>query len=199
MIDIKFLRENPDVVKENIKKKFQDSKLPLVDEVIELDSKLRSAKTEADGLRANRNKVSKEIGALMAQGKKDEAMEAKAKVTEFSERLAQCEQLEEELGEKVTKIMMTIPNIIDDSVPIGKDDTENVEVTKYGEPLVPDFEIPYHTDIMERFNGIDLDAARRVAGNGFYYLCGDIARLHSACLAYARDFMIDRGFTYCVP
>ncbi len=199
MIDIKFLRENPDVVKENIKKKFQDSKLPLVDEVIELDSKLRSAKTEADGLRANRNKVSKEIGALMAQGKKDEAMEAKAKVTEFSERLAQCEQLEEELGEKVTKIMMTIPNIIDDSVPIGKDDTENVEVTKYGEPLVPDFEIPYHTDIMERFNGIDLDAARRVAGNGFYYLMGDIARLHSACIAYARDFMIDRGFTYCVP
>ncbi len=199
MIDIKFLRENPDVVKENIKKKFQDSKLPLVDEVIELDSKLRSAKTEADGLRANRNKVSKEIGALMAQGKKDEAMEAKAKVTEFSERLAQCEQLEEELGEKVTNIMMTIPNIIDDSVPIGKDDTENVEVTKYGEPLVPDFEIPYHTDIMERFNGIDLDAARRVAGNGFYYLMGDIARLHSACIAYARDFMIDRGFTYCVP
>ncbi len=199
MIDLKFLRENPEIVKQNIKNKFQDSKLPLVDEVIELDAKLRTVKTEADSLRANRNKVSKEIGALMAQGKKDEAMAAKSKVTEFSERLAECEKLEEEYGEKVTAIMMQIPNIIDPSVPIGKDDSENVEVTKYGEPVVPDFEIPYHTDIMESFNGIDLDAARRVAGNGFYYLCGDIARLHSACLSYARDFMIDRGFTYCVP
>ena len=199
MLDIKFLRENPDVVKENIKKKFQDSKLPLVDEVIELDAKSRAIKGEADSLRANRNKVSKEIGMLMAQGKKDEAMAAKSKVSEFSERLAECEKLEAEYSEKITKIMMVIPNIIDSSVPIGKDDSENVEVTKYGEPVVPDFEIPYHTDIMERFNGIDLDAARSVAGNGFYYLCGDIARLHSAVISYARDFMIDRGFTYCVP
>ena len=199
MLDIKFLRENPELVKENIKKKFQDGKLALVDEVIELDAKSRAVKTEADSLRANRNKVSKEIGALMAQGKKDEAMAAKIKVTEFSERLAECEKLEAEYSEKVTKIMMIIPNIIDPSVPIGKDDSENVEVTKYGEPVVPEFEIPYHTDIMERFNGIDLDAARNVAGNGFYYLQGDIARLHSACISYARDFMIDRGFTYCVP
>ena len=199
MIDIKFLRENPDIVKENIKKKFQDSKLPLVDEVIELDAKSRAIKSEADSLRANRNKVSKEIGALMAQGKKEEAMAAKSKVTEFSERLAECEKLEVEYAEKVTKIMMVIPNIIDPSVPVGKDDSENVEVTKYGEPVVPDFEIPYHTEIMERFNGIDLDAARNVAGNGFYYLMGDIARLHSAVISYARDFMIDRGFTYCVP
>ena len=199
MLDIRFLRENPDIVKENIKKKFQDNKLPLVDEVIELDAKSRAIKTEADGLRANRNKVSKEIGALMAQGKKEEAMAAKSKVTEFSERLAECEKLEAEYSEKVTKIMMTIPNIIDPSVPIGKDDSENVEVTKYGEPVVPDFEIPYHSDIMESFNGIDLDAARNVAGNGFYYLMGDIARLHSAVISYARDFMIDRGFTYCVP
>ncbi len=199
MLDIKFLRENPDIVKENIKKKFQDNKLPLVDEVIELDSKSRAVKTEADSLRANRNKVSKEIGMLMAQGKKEEAMAAKSKVTEFSERLAECEKLEAEYSEQVTKIMMVIPNIIDPSVPIGKDDSENVEVTKYGEPVTPDFEIPYHTDIMERFNGIDLDAARNVAGNGFYYLQGDIARLHSACISYARDFMIDRGFTYCVP
>ena len=199
MLDIKFLRENPDLVKENIKKKFQDSKLALVDEVIELDAKSRAVKTEADSLRANRNKVSKEIGALMAQGKKEEAMAAKSKVTEFSERLAECEKLEAEYAEKVTKIMMIIPNIIDPSVPIGKDDSENVEVTKYGEPVVPEFEIPYHTEIMERFNGIDLDAARSVAGNGFYYLMGDIARLHSACISYARDFMIDRGFTYCVP
>ena len=199
MIDIKFLRENPDVVKENIKKKFQDSKLALVDEVIELDAKSRAVKTEADSLRANRNKVSKEIGALMAQGKKEEAMAAKSKVTEFSERLAECEKLEAEYAEKVNKIMMIIPNIIDPSVPIGKDDSENVEVTKYGEPVVPEFEIPYHTDIMERFNGIDLDAARNIAGNGFYYLQGDIARLHSACISYARDFMIERGFTYCVP
>ena len=199
MLDIKFLRENPELVKENIKKKFQDGKLALVDEVIELDAKSRAVKTEADSLRANRNKVSKEIGALMAQGKKDEAMAAKVKVTEFSERLAECEKLEAELSEKVTKIMMVIPNIIDPSVPIGKDDSENVEVTKYGEPAVPEFDIPYHTDIMERFNGIDLDAARNVAGNGFYYLQGDIARLHSACISYARDFMIERGFTYCVP
>ncbi len=199
MLDIRFLRENPDVVKENIKKKFQDKKLPLVDEVIELDAASRAVKQEADSLRANRNKVSKEIGTLMAQGKKDEAMAAKSKVTEFSERLAECERLEAEYSEKITKIMMVIPNIIDPSVPIGKDDSENVEVTKYGEPVVPDFDIPYHTDIMERFNGIDLDAARNVAGNGFYYLCGDIARLHSAVISYARDFMIDRGFTYCVP
>ena len=199
MLDIRFLRENPDIVKENIKKKFQDGKLSLVDEVIELDAQSRAVKTEADNLRANRNKVSKEIGALMAQGKKEEAMAAKSKVTEFSERLAECEKLEAEYAEKANKIMMIIPNIIDPSVPIGKDDSENVEVTKYGEPIVPEFEIPYHTEIMERFNGIDLDAARNVAGNGFYYLMGDIARLHSACISYARDFMIDRGFTYCVP
>ncbi len=199
MLDIRFLRENPDIVKENIKKKFQDSKLALVDEVIELDAQSRAIKAEADSLRANRNKVSKEIGMLMAQGKKDEAMAAKSKVTEFSERLAKCEKLEAEYAEKVTKIMMIIPNIIDPSVPVGKDDSENVEVTKYGEPVVPEFEIPYHTEIMERFNGIDLDAARNVAGNGFYYLMGDIARLHSAVISYARDFMIDRGFTYCVP
>ena len=199
MLDIRFLRENPDIVKENIKKKFQDNKLALVDEVIELDVQSRAIKSEADSLRANRNKVSKEIGALMAQGKKEEAMAAKSKVTEFSERLAECEKLEAEYAEKVTKIMMVIPNIIDPSVPIGKDDSENVEVTKYGEPVVPEFDIPYHTEIMERFNGIDLDAARNVAGNGFYYLQGDIARLHSACISYARDFMIDRGFTYCVP
>ena len=199
MLDIKFLRENPELVKENIRKKFQDSKLALVDEVIELDAQSRAVKAEADSLRANRNKVSKEIGALMAQGKKEEAMAAKSKVTEFSERLAECEKLEAEYSEKVTKIMMVIPNIIDPSVPIGKDDSENVEVTKYGEPVVPEFDVPYHTEIMERFNGIDLDAARNVAGNGFYYLQGDIARLHSACISYARDFMIDRGFTYCVP
>ncbi len=199
MLDIKFLRENPDIVKENIKKKFQDSKLALVDEVIELDAQSRAVKGEADSLRANRNKVSKEIGALMAQGKKEEAMAAKTKVTEMADRLAECEKLEAEYAEKVTKIMMVIPNIIDPSVPVGKDDSENVEVTKYGEPVIPDFEIPYHTEIMERFNGIDLDAARNVAGNGFYYLMGDIARLHSACISYARDFMIERGFTYCVP
>jgi len=199
MLDIKFLRENPDIVKENIKKKFQDNKIALVDEVIELDAQSRAIKSEADSLRANRNKVSKEIGMLMAQGKKDEAMAAKSKVTEYSDRLAECEKLEAEYAEKVTKIMMVIPNIIDPSVPIGKDDSENVEVTKYGDPVVPEFDIPYHTEIMERFNGIDLDAARNVAGNGFYYLQGDIARLHSACISYARDFMIDRGFTYCVP
>ena len=199
MIDIKFLRENPDVVKENIKKKFQDSKLPLVDEVIELDNQRRANQAKADALRADRNKYSKQIGALMGQGKKDEAEEMKKLVTEKSEELARLEELETELTEKVTKIMMTIPNIIDESVPIGKDDSENVEIQRYGDPFIPDFEIPYHTDIMEKLNGIDLDSARRVAGNGFYYLMGDIARLHSAVIAYARDFMIDRGFTYCVP
>lgn len=199
MIDIKFLRENPDVVKENIKKKFQDAKLPLVDEVIALDAKSRKTQQEADELRANRNKISKEIGALMAQGKKEEAEKKKKEVAEGAKSLLTLEEEEKELNEKITKIMMTIPNIIDPSVPIGKDDTENVEVTKYGEPVVPDFEIPYHTEIMERFNGIDLDSARKVAGNGFYYLMGDIARLHSAVISYARDFMINRGFTYCVP
>ena len=199
MIDIKFLRENPDVVKENIKKKFQDSKLPLVDEVIELDKEARAAQQEADALRASKNKIAKEIGACMAQGKKEEAEAKKAEVAANSKRLAELEVLEAELKEKVTNIMMTIPNIIDPSVPIGKDDSENVEVTKYGEPVVPEFDIPYHTEIMEKFNGIDLDAARKVAGNGFYYLMGDIARLHSAVISYARDFMINRGFTYCVP
>ena len=199
MLDIRFLRENPDVVKENIKKKFQDAKLPLVDEVIELDAKKRETQQEADALRADRNKLSKQIGALMGQGKKEEAEAVKAQVAAGAKRLEELSVLEKELDEKVTKIMMTIPNIIDPSVPIGKDDSENVEVTKYGEPYTPDFEIPYHTDIMERFNGIDLDSARRVAGNGFYYLMGDIARLHSAVISYARDFMIERGFTYCVP
>ena len=199
MIDIKFLRENPDAVKENIKKKFQDSKLPLVDEVIELDAQLRKAQQRGDSLSADRNRISKEIGGFMAKGQKDEAEKAKAQVKEFSDELAALEKQEEELSEKVKKIMMTIPNIIDPSVPIGKDDSENVEITRYGEPVVPDFEIPYHSEIMERLNGIDLDSARRVAGNGFYYLMGDIARLHSAVLAYARDFMIDRGFTYCIP
>ena len=198
MIDIKFLRENPEAVKENIKKKFQDSKLPLVDEVIALDEESRKTKQEADDLRANRNKLSKEIGALMAQGKKEEAEARKAEVAAGARRLVELEEKEKELEEKVTKIMMVIPNIIDPSVPIGKDDTENVEITRYGEPVVPDFEIPYHTEIMERFNGIDLDSARKVAGNGFYYLMGDIARLHSAVISYARDFMIGRGFTYCV-
>ncbi len=199
MLDMKFVRENPDIVKQNLKNKFQEEKLPLVDEVIELDAQSRAAKQEADELRANRNKISKQIGALMAQGKKEEAEEVKKEVTKNSERLAELEALEAELSEKVLKIMMTIPNIIDPSVPIGKDDSENVEVTKYGDPVVPDFEIPYHTEIMERFDGIDLDAAGKVAGNGFYYLMGDIARLHSAVISYARDFMIDRGFTYCVP
>ncbi len=199
MLDIKFLRSNPEIVKENIRKKFQDRKLPLVDEVIELDRQSRAAQQEASDLRASRNKISKSIGGLMAQGRKEEAEEMKKKVAEQADRLAELEKLEAELQEKVTKIMMVIPNIIDPSVPIGKDDSENVEVQKYGEPVVPDFEIPYHTDIMERFNGIDLDSARRVAGNGFYYLMGDIARLHSAVISYARDFMIDRGFTYCVP
>ena len=199
MIDIKFLREKPDVVKQNIKNKFQDSKLPLVDEVIEFDKKSRAVKQEADQLRANRNKFSKQIGALYGQGKKEEAEEMKKLVTEQGDRLAELEKQEAELQEEVTSRMMVIPNIIDKSVPIGKDDSENVEVQRYGEPKVPDFEVPYHTDIMERFDGIDLDSARRVAGNGFYYLMGDIARLHSAVISYARDFMINRGFTYCVP
>ena len=199
MIDIKFLRENPDVVKQNIKNKFQDEKLPLVDEVIELDAQSRTAQKEADDLRANRNKISKEIGKLMGQGKKEEAMAMKEQVNADAKRLSELEAQEEELQARILKIMMTIPNIIDPSVPIGKNDTENVEVQRYGEPVVPDFEIPYHTEIMESFDGIDLDSARKVAGNGFYYLMGDIARLHSAVIAYARDFMINRGFTYCVP
>ena len=199
MVDMKFVRENPDAVKENIKKKFQDEKLPLVDEVIALDEEARTTKQEADTLRADRNKLSKQIGMLMGQGKKDEAEEVKKQVTVNSERLASLETKETELEERIRKIMMTIPNIIDPSVPIGKDDSQNVEITRYGEPVVPDFEIPYHTEIMESFNGIDLDSAGKVAGNGFYYLMGDIARLHSAVLAYARDFMINRGFTYCIP
>ena len=199
MLDMKFVRENPDAVKENIKKKFQDEKLPLVDEVIALDEEARTTKQEADTLRADRNKLSKQIGMLMGQGKKDEAEEVKKQVTVNSERLASLETKETELEERIRKIMMTIPNIIDPSVPIGKDDSQNVEITRYGEPVVTDFEIPYHTEIMESFNGIDLDSAGKVAGNGFYYLMGDIARLHSAVLAYARDFMINRGFTYCIP
>ena len=199
MIDIKFLRENPEVVKENIRKKYQDEKLPLVDEVIALDTERRKAKQEADDLRASRNRISKEIGALMGQGKKEEAEAKKAEVAAGAKRLAELEASETELQEKITKIMMVIPNIIDESVPIGKDDSQNVEIEKFGEPVVPDFEVPYHTDIMESFDGIDLDSARRVAGNGFYYLMGDIARLHSAVISYARDFMINRGFTYCVP
>ena len=199
MLDLKFVRENPDIVKQNIKNKFQDKKLPLVDEVIELDAKNRAAKKEADDLRANKNKIAKQIGALMGQGKKEEAEELKKQVAEQSARLAELEEQEKDLGERILKIMMTIPNIIDPSVPIGKDDSENVEIERFGEPVVPDFEIPYHTEIMEKFNGIDLDSARKVAGNGFYYLMGDIARLHSAVIAYARDFMIDRGFTYCIP
>ena len=199
MLDLKFVRENPDIVKQNIKNKFQDGKLPLVDEVIALDAENRATQKEADDLRASRNKLSKQIGALMGQGKKEEAEEVKKQVSANSARLAELEAKESELAEKILKIMTTIPNIIDPSVPIGKDDSENVEIEKFGEPVVPDFEIPYHTDIMERFNGIDLDAARRVAGNGFYYLMGDIARLHSAVISYARDFMIGRGFTYCVP
>ncbi|MDD6433609.1 MAG: serine--tRNA ligase [Ruminococcus bromii] len=199
MIDIKFLRENPDAVKENIKKKYQDSKLPLVDKVIELDAQSRAVKQQADDLRSNRNKISKQIGALMAQGKKEEGMALKEEVTKQAEQLAELEAKESELSAEVTKIMMQIPQIIDPAVPIGKDDSQNVEIERFGEPVVPDFEIPYHTEIMEKFNGIDLDSARKVAGNGFYYLMGDIARLHSAVIAYARDFMIDRGFTYCVP
>ena len=199
MIDIKFLRENPDVVKENIKKKFQDSKLPLVDEVIEADAELRKTIQRAENLRADRNRISKEIGAYMAKGMKDEAEKAKAQVKAFSEEQAELEKKEAELSEKVQKIMMTIPNIIDPSVPIGRDDSENVEIKRYGEPIVPDYEIPYHSEIMESLNGLDLDSARKVAGNGFYYLMGDVARLHSAVISYARDFMIDRGFTYCIP
>lgn len=199
MIDIKFLRENPEAVRENIRKKFQDSKLPLVDEVITLDAERRLIQQQADQLKADRNKLSKQIGALMGQGKKDEAEEIKKQVAANAEKLAELDKQQTELEEKVTKIMMVIPNIIDPSVPVGKDDSENVEVQRFGEPVVPDFEIPYHTEIMERLQGIDLDSARRVAGNGFYYLMGDIARLHSAVISYARDFMIDRGFTYCVP
>ena len=199
MLDLKFVRENPDIVKKNIENKFQFEKLPLVDEVIELDAKNRAAKAEADSLRASRNKLSKQIGQLMGQGKKEEAEEVKAQVAANAARLAELEAQETELEAKVLKIMMTIPNIIDPSVPIGKDDSQNVEIEKFGDPFVPDFEIPYHTDIMKTFDGIDLDAAGKVAGNGFYYLMGDIARLHSAVISYARDFMIDRGFTYCIP
>ena len=199
MIDIKFLRENPDAVKENIKKKFQDSKLPLVDEVIELDLERRKTLQRAEALRADKNRISKEIGKFMANGQKDDAEKAKAQVAEFAKELAELEKQEPVIDEKINKIMMTIPNIIDPSVPIGKDDSENVEIKRYGEPVVPDFEVPYHSEIMEKLNGIDLDSARKVAGNGFYYLMGDIARLHSAVISYARDFMIDRGFTYCVP
>ena len=199
MLDIRFVRENADIVKKNLKKKFQESKLPLVDDVIELDKKSRQIQTEADSLRAEKNKISKQIGAFMAKGDKEAAELIKAKVAEINNRLTELEPLEAELERKIREIMMVIPNIIDETVPLGKDDTENVEVQKYGEPFVPDFEIPYHTQIMEKLNGIDLDSARKVAGNGFYYLTGDIARLHSAILSYARDFMIERGFTYCVP
>ena len=199
MLDIKFVRSNPDIVKQNIKNKFQDEKLPLVDEVIELDKRNREIKQEVESLRAEKNKASKQIGAMMAQKKFDEAEALKKKVSESAGRIDALSEEEKEVEEKIRKIMMTIPNIIDPSVPIGKDDSENVELERFGEPVVPDFEIPYHTDIMESFNGIDLDSARRVAGNGFYYLMGDIARLHSAVIAYARDFMIGRGFTYCVP
>ena len=199
MIDIKFLRENPDAVKENIKKKFQDNKLGLVDKVIEIDAESRAVKQQADELRSNRNKISKQIGALMAQGKKEEGMALKDEVTRQAQLLSELEEKETKLSEQVTEIMMQIPQIIDEKVPIGKDDSQNVEIERFGEPVVPDYEIPYHTDIMEKLNGIDLDSARKVAGNGFYYLMGDIARLHSAVISYARDFMIDRGFTYCVP
>lgn len=199
MLDIKFVRENPEIVKENIRKKFQDSKLPLVDEVIELDQENRTIKQEVEALRAQRNKLSKQIGGLMAKGEKEEAEKVKAQIAADAERVDELTAKEKDVEERIKKIMMTIPNIIDPSVPIGKDDSENVEVEKFGEPVVPDFEIPYHTDIMESFGGIDLDSARKVAGNGFYYLMGDIARLHSAVLAYARDFMIGRGFKYCIP
>ncbi len=199
MLDLKFLRENPEIVKQNIKNKFQDEKLPLVDEVIALDLEARKSQQEADNLRANRKKISKQIGAFMGQGKKEEAEALKAEVNKNADRLQELEKRETELQEKIIKIMMVIPNIIDPSVPIGKNDEENVEIEKFGEPVVPDFEVPYHTEIMERFQGIDLDAAAKVAGNGFYYFMGDIARLHSAVIAYARDFMINRGFTYCVP
>ena len=199
MIDIKFLRENPEVVKENIRKKYQDEKLPLVDEVIALDAESRKTKQEADDLRAARKRISKEIGALMAQGKKEEAEAKKAEVAAGAERLAELEASETELQEKVTKIMMVIPNIIDESVPIGKDDSQNVEIEKFGEPVVPDFEVPYHADILDRLNGLDKESAGRTSGNGFYYLMGDAARIHSAMISYARDFMIDKGFTYCIP
>ena len=199
MLDIRFVRENPEVVKQNIRNKFQDAKLPLVDEVLELDKRNREIKQEVETLRANRNKMSKQIGGLMKQGKKEEAEEVKRQVTSFADRTAELTEEEKAVEERIKTIMMTIPNIIDPSVPIGKDDSENVEVERFGEPFVPDFEVPYHTEIMEKFDGIDLDSARRVAGNGFYYLMGDIARLHSAVISYARDFMINRGFTYCVP
>ena len=199
MLDIKFVRSNPEIVKENIKKKFQDAKLPLVDEVIELDLRNREIKQEVEALRAEKNKISKQIGACMAQGKKEEAEEYKKQVQMNAERVASLSAEEKEVEEKIKTIMMTIPNIIDSSVPIGKDDSENVEIQKYGEPVVPEYEIPYHTEIMEKFDGIDLESAGKVAGNGFYYLMGDIARLHSAVISYARDFMIDRGFTYCIP
>ena len=199
MLDLKFVRENPEIVKQNIKNKFQDNKLPLVDEVIELDKKLRAAKQQAEALRADRNKFSKQIGSLMAQGKREEAEEMKKKVTANSASLAELEVKESEYAERVKSIMMTLPNIIDPSVPIGKDDSENVEVERFGEPKVPDFEIPYHTEIMEKLSGLDLDSARKVAGSGFYYLMGNVARLHSAIISYARDFMIERGFTYCIP
>ena len=199
MLDIKFLRTNPDIVKQNIKNKFQDEKLPLVDKVIELDKEFRESKTRAEALRANRNKVSKQIGALMGQGKKEEAEEVKKQVTDMAEELEALSVKETELEEEIRKIMLVIPNIIDPSVPIGKDDSENVEIEKFGEPFVPDFEVPYHVDIMEKLDGIELDQARETSGNGFYYLKGNIARLHSACLSYARDFMIDRGFTYYIP
>ncbi|MCI8402071.1 MAG: serine--tRNA ligase [Lachnospiraceae bacterium] len=199
MIDIKFLRENPEIVKQNIRNKFQDAKLPLVDEVMELDKENRDIKQEVEALRASRNKLSKQIGALMGKGQKEEAEKVKAQVAADADRINELSEREKEVEERIRKIMMTIPNIIDPSVPIGRDDSENVEVKRYGEPVIPDFEIPYHTEIMERFQGIDLDSARKVAGNGFYYLMGDIARLHSAVISYARDFMIDRGFTYCVP
>ena len=199
MLDIKFVRENPDIVKENIKKKFQDAKLPLVDEVIELDKQSRALQQEADELRAKKNQIAKQIGALMAQGKKDEAEEVKKEVAKNAARLAELEKQEPVVREELKQKMMVIPNIIDPSVPIGKNDEENVELEKFGEPVVPEFEVPYHTDIMSKFNGIDLESAGKVAGNGFYYLMGDIARLHSAIISYARDFMIDRGFTYCIP
>ena len=199
MLDMKFVRSNPDAVKENIKKKFQDEKLPLVDEVLELDKQFRDAKTRCDYLRSQRNTISKQIGGLMAKGQKEEAEKVKAQVTEMAQELEDLEKKEDSLSAEIKKRMMVIPNIIDPSVPIGKDDSENVEVERFGEPVVPDFEVPYHVDIMERLHGIDLDSARRTSGNGFYYLCGDIARLHSAILSYARDFMINRGFTYYIP
>ena len=199
MLDIKFVRENPEVVKQNIRNKFQDNKLELVDKVLELDKENREIKQEVEALRAERNKISKQIGALMGQGKKDEAEEVKKQVAASGERIEELSKREKEVEEELLKDMMVIPNIIDPSVPIGKDDSENVEIEKFGEPVVPDFEVPYHTEIMEKFDGIDLDAAGKVAGNGFYYLMGDIARIHSAVISYARDFMIDRGFTYCVP